>query len=153
MDERTRHRRGMTIRRRVLGAAHVDRAAAGATAFTREFQDLLTRYAWGEIWTRPGLDLRTRRVLVIGTLVALGRRDELAMHVRAALEQRALSVAEVKEILLQQAVYCGIPTVNAAFDTLRDVASGASTRSKASRPSAGIRRSTAAGSKRRRRQS
>jgi 4-carboxymuconolactone decarboxylase len=121
VDDARRRRHGEITRRRVLGAAHVDRALAGATAFTREFQDLLTRYAWGEIWTRPGLDERTRRVLAIGTLVALGRLDELTLHARAALEAGALSAADLKEVLLQQAIYCGIPAANAAFAAVRDV--------------------------------
>jgi 4-carboxymuconolactone decarboxylase len=124
MDEKTRRKKGEATRRQVLGDAHVDRSAAQATAFVREFQDLLTRYAWGEIWTRPGLDARTRRVLVIGTLVALGRRDELRLHARAALEDGALSAADLKEILLQQAIYCGIPAANAAFEDVREVVEG-----------------------------
>lgn len=118
MNEHDRHAAGMATRRAVLGDVHVDRAVAATTPVTREFQDLLTRYAWGEIWTRPGLDLTARRQIVIGTLVALGRWDELVMHVRAALAEGAagaLSRAEITEILLQQAVYCGLPTVNHAF--------------------------------------
>jgi 4-carboxymuconolactone decarboxylase len=121
MDEITRHARGTAARRQVLGAAHVDRAIEAATPFSREFQDLLTRYAWGEIWTRPGLDGRTRRVLVIGTLVALGRWNELRLHARAALDEGALTVDELKEILLQQAVYCGIPAANAAFEAVAEI--------------------------------
>lgn len=124
MNEHDRHAAGMAIRRAVLGDAHVDRAVAATTPATREFQDLLTRYAWGEIWTRPGLDLRARRQVVIGTLVALGRWDELVMHVRAALAEGAagaLSRAEIKEILLQQAVYCGLPPVNHAFGLVADL--------------------------------
>ena len=89
---------GMTVRRKVLGDAHVDRAIATTTHLTEEFQSLITRYAWGEIWSRPGLDVRTRRVLVIGTLVALGQWEELAMHVRAALAAGDLSANDVKEI-------------------------------------------------------
>jgi 3-oxoadipate enol-lactonase/4-carboxymuconolactone decarboxylase len=106
---------GMTVRRKVLGDAHVDRAIASTTPLTEEFQSLITRYAWGEIWTRPGLDVRTRRVLVIGTLVALSQLEELAMHVRAALASGDLSANDVKEIVLQQAIYCGVPAANAAF--------------------------------------
>ena len=87
MDERERHAEGMKVRRDVLGDDHVDRAVARTIPLTAEFQDLITRYAWGEIWTRPGLDLRARRLLVIGTLLALGRFDELRMHVRAAIEE------------------------------------------------------------------
>jgi 4-carboxymuconolactone decarboxylase len=121
VDERERHAAGMEIRRQVLGNDHVDRAIARTTALTAEFQDLITRYAWGEIWARPGLDERSRRILVIGTLLALGRFDELRMHVRAALEAGGLSVDEIKEILLQQAIYCGVPAANAAFEIVREV--------------------------------
>ena len=115
MDERERHQAGMTIRRAVLGDAHVDRAVAATTALTAEFQDFLTRYAWGEIWTRPGLDERSRRILVIGTMVALGRWDELRLHVRAALDHGGVTEEDIKEVLLQQAVYCGVPAANHAF--------------------------------------
>jgi 4-carboxymuconolactone decarboxylase len=111
----------MRIRRKVLGNQHVDRAIEKTTPFTAEFQDLITRYAWGEIWTRPGLDERSRRILVIGTLLALGRFDELRMHVRAAIEAGGLSVDEVKEILLQQAIYCGVPAANTAFEIVREI--------------------------------
>jgi 4-carboxymuconolactone decarboxylase len=121
MDERDRHAAGMRIRRDVLGDAHVDRAVAGTTALTAEFQDLITRYAWGEIWTRPGLDVRSRRILVIGTLLALGRFDELRMHVRSAIAEGGLSVDEIKEVLLQQAIYCGVPAANTAFEIVREV--------------------------------
>jgi 4-carboxymuconolactone decarboxylase len=112
---------GMTVRRKVLGDAHVDRAIASTTHLTEEFQSLITRYAWGEIWSRPGLDVRTRRVLVIGTLVALGQWEELAMHVRAALAAGDLSANDVKEIALQQAIYCGVPAANAAFRVVSEV--------------------------------
>ncbi len=110
-----RLRAGMSIRRSVLGDAHVDRAVAATTPLTAEFQSLITRYAWGEIWSRPGLDVRARRILVIGTLVALNHWEELAMHVRAALSAGDLSADEVKEIVLQQAIYCGVPAANTAF--------------------------------------
>ena len=122
MDERQRHAAGMEIRREILGNDHVDRAVARTTPVTAEFQDLITRYAWGEIWTRPGLDVRARRILVIGTLLALGRFDELRMHVRAAIDSRSLSVDEIKEIVLQQAIYCGVPAANTAFEIVRDAA-------------------------------
>ncbi|HEY8794445.1 MAG TPA: carboxymuconolactone decarboxylase family protein [Gemmatimonadaceae bacterium] len=112
---------GMTVRRKVLGDAHVDRAIAATTPLTEEFQSLITRYAWGEIWSRPGLDVRTRRVLVIGTLVALGQWEELAMHVRAALAAGDLSANDAKEIALQQAIYCGVPAANAAFRIVSEV--------------------------------
>jgi 4-carboxymuconolactone decarboxylase len=120
MDDRERHAAGMEMRRQVLGNAHVDRAVARTGPLTADFQDLITRYAWGEIWTRPALDVRTRRVLVIGTLVALGRFDELRMHVRAALEDGGLSVDEIKEVVLQQAIYCGVPAANTAFEVVRE---------------------------------
>ncbi len=112
---------GMTVRRNVLGDGHVDRAIAATTQLTEEFQSLITRYAWGEIWSRPGLDVRTRRVLVIGTLIALGQWEELAMHVRAALAAGDLSANDVKEIALQQAIYCGVPAANAAFRIVSEV--------------------------------
>jgi 4-carboxymuconolactone decarboxylase len=112
---------GTTVRRKVLGDAHVDRAIAATTALTEEFQSLITRYAWGEIWSRPGLDVRARRILVIGTLVALGQWEELAMHVRAALAAGDLSANDVKEIVLQQAIYCGVPAANAAFRIVGEV--------------------------------
>ena len=121
MDEHARHRLGQDTRRRVLGHAHVEQAAAKTTELTTEFQELLTRYSWGEIWTRPGLDERSRRILVIGTLVALGRWDEFRVHARAALTEGGFSTADLKEIVLQQAVYCGIPAANTAFEALRDV--------------------------------
>lgn len=115
------HARGMAIRRKVLGDAHVDRAIASTTPLTEDFQSLITRYAWGEIWSRAGLDTRTRRVLVIGTLVALNQPEELAMHVRAALASGDLSAHDVKEIVLQQAIYCGVPAANAAFRIVGEV--------------------------------
>jgi len=105
---------GMTVRREVLGDEHVDRATAGATDFTAEFQDFITRYAWGEIWSRPGLDRRTRSCITITALVATGRERELAMHIRAALRY-GVTVDEIKEVLLQCAVYCGVPAANGAF--------------------------------------
>src|SRR6478752_5631588 len=114
MDERERHEAGMRARRAVLGNEHVDRAIARTTEVTAEFQDLITRYAWGEIWTRPGLDVRTRRLLVIGTLLALGRFDEFRMHVSAALVEGGLGIDEIKEVVLQQAIYCGVPAANTA---------------------------------------
>ena len=121
MDENARQEAGMKIRRQVLGNTHVDRATAAVTALTAEFQDLITRYAWGEIWTRPGLDVRTRRVLVLGTLVALGRFEEFRMHARAALNEGGFSESDLKEIVLQQAIYCGVPAANTAFEILREV--------------------------------
>ena len=110
----SQYERGMRIRREVLGDEHVDVANARTTEFTAEFQDLITRYAWGEIWARPGLDRRTRSCIALTALVAAGHTDELAMHVRAAL-RNGLTEDEVKEVLLQTAVYCGVPAANAAF--------------------------------------
>ncbi|WP_327045619.1 4-carboxymuconolactone decarboxylase [Microbispora sp. NBC_01189] len=105
---------GMRVRREVLGDAHVDRAQAATTEFTADFQDLIIRYAWGEIWTRPGLDRRTRSCVTLTALVARGQLDELAMHVRAA-RRNGLTIGEIKEVLLQTAIYCGVPAANAAF--------------------------------------
>ncbi|UBU16177.1 bifunctional 3-oxoadipate enol-lactonase/4-carboxymuconolactone decarboxylase PcaDC [Nonomuraea gerenzanensis] len=105
---------GTQVRREVLGDAHVDRAMARTTPFTRDFQDLITRYAWGEIWTRPGLDRRTRSCITLTALVAHGHLEELAMHVRAAL-RNGLTPDEIGEVLLQSAIYCGVPAANAAF--------------------------------------
>lgn len=121
MDDNQRRDSGMAIRRTVLGNAHVDRAIAATTPLTADFQDLITRYAWGEIWTRPGLDLRSRRILVIGTMMALGRWEELRMHVRAALEEGGVSAEEITEIILQQAVYCGVPCGHHALAELAAV--------------------------------
>ena len=121
MDEHERYAAGMSKRREVLGDAHVDYAMAVVAPLTAEFQDLITRYAWGEIWTRPGLDVRSRRVLVIGTMVALGLWDELRMHMRAALVEGQFTGDDVKEIILQQAVYCGVPAAHRAFAVLSSV--------------------------------
>ncbi|HET9780866.1 MAG TPA: 4-carboxymuconolactone decarboxylase [Candidatus Dormibacteraeota bacterium] len=110
----------MKVRREVLGDEHVDRAEKSKNAFTADFQDLLTRYAWGEIWTRPGLDRRTRSCITIAMLTALGRERELALHVRAAL-RNGVSADEIKEVLLQAAVYCGVPAANTAFAIAREV--------------------------------
>jgi 4-carboxymuconolactone decarboxylase len=107
-------RRGTEVRRAVLGDAHVDRAEASRTHLTEEFQDLVTRYAWGEIWTRPGLDRRTRSCITVAMLVALNRNEELALHMRGAL-RNGVTADELKEILLQTAIYCGVPAANGAF--------------------------------------
>jgi 3-oxoadipate enol-lactonase/4-carboxymuconolactone decarboxylase len=104
----------MQVRREVLGDEHVDRAIERTTDFTADFQDLITRYAWGEIWTRPGLDRRTRSCMTLIALVALGRFDELPMHVRAAL-RNGLTRDELKEVFLHAAIYCGVPAANSAF--------------------------------------
>ncbi|HET8653068.1 MAG TPA: 4-carboxymuconolactone decarboxylase [Gaiellaceae bacterium] len=111
---------GMRIRREILGDEHVDAAVAGTTDDTAAFQDLITRYAWGEIWARPGLDRRTRSAITLMALVALNRDRELAMHIRAAL-RNGLSRAEIGEVLLQSAIYCGVPAANGAFAIFRDV--------------------------------
>ena len=115
MDEKERHEKGMSQRRKVLGNAWVDRANAKKTAFNAEFQDFITRAAWGEIWTRPHYDERTRRILVIGTMLALDKWDEFKMHVRAALVEGGFTPDDIKEIILQQAIYCGVPAANHAF--------------------------------------
>ncbi len=106
--------RGMVVRRAVLGEEHVERAQAGTTEFTRDFQELITRYAWGEIWSRPGLDRKTRSLLTIAVLAALGRSEELRLHVRATRNTGATR-DEVREVLLQVAVYAGVPAANSAF--------------------------------------
>ena len=121
MDEKERHERGMARRRKVLGAPWVDRANAKKTPFNEEFQDFITRAAWGEIWTRPHYDERTRRVLVIGTMIALAQWDEFRLHVRAALTEGGFTQDDIKEIILQQAIYCGVPAANHAFKEAAEV--------------------------------
>ena len=119
-DERDgTHARGMEVRRAVLGDAHVDRAIDRTTPFTEDFQDFITRYAWGEIWSRPGLDRRTRSAITLTALVATGREHELEMHIRAAL-RNGLTPDEIGEVLLQCAVYCGVPAANTAFRVAQD---------------------------------
>jgi 4-carboxymuconolactone decarboxylase len=120
MDDRKRHEAGTKMRRKVLGDAHVDRAKKQETKFNAGFQDLLTRYAWGEIWTRPGLHLKTRSMLTIAMLVALNRGDELRLHLRAALKNGVTS-EEIQEVLLHSAIYCGIPAANSAFHIASEV--------------------------------
>ncbi len=107
-------RKGMRMRRAVLGDEHVDRAQAAVTPFTEDFQEFLTAYAWGEVWTRPGLDLRTRSCITVAMLVALNRPEELVLHLRGALSN-GVTREELKEVLLQAAIYCGVPAANAAF--------------------------------------
>jgi 4-carboxymuconolactone decarboxylase len=109
-----RYERGMRVRREVHGDEHVDAATASATDLTREFQELLTRYAWGEIWTRPGLDRRTRSLITLSAMVALGRERELELHLRSA-RRIGVSWDDIKEVLLQSAIYCGVPAANSAF--------------------------------------
>ena len=120
MDERERHAKGMEVRRAVLGNAHVDRAETRRNAFNEEFQDLITRHAWGEIWTRPGLSRHTRSLLTIGLMVALNRSDEFKLHVRAAFNN-GVTRDEIKEVLLQCAIYAGIPAANSAFHMAQQV--------------------------------
>ena len=114
MDDNQRRDDGMAQRRKVLGNEWVDKSIKNRNAFNTDFQDLITRYAWGDIWTRPHFDHRTRRVLVIGTMVALGQWDEFRLHVRAALAEGGFTPDDIKEILLQQAIYCGVPAANHA---------------------------------------
>jgi len=121
MHEKERHRLGLEKRRHMLGSDHVERALECAGPLEHDFQDLITRYAWGEIWTRPGLDSSTRRLLTLGTLVALGRFEEFEMHLRAGLAQGDITPEGVQEVLLQQAIYCGVPAANQAFKLFRRV--------------------------------
>ena len=115
MDEKDRFEKGLAVRRAVLGDAHVDRSLAGRDGFSTEFQDFITRYAWGEVWTREHFDERTRRVLVIGTMLAIDKWAEFRMHVRAALVEGGFTADDIKEIIMQQAIYCGVPAANHAF--------------------------------------
>jgi 4-carboxymuconolactone decarboxylase len=114
MDDKGRRESGMTQRRKVLGNEWVDKSIANRNSFNSDFKDLITRYAWGEIWTRTHFDERTRRVLVIGTMIALGQWDEFHLHVRAALVEGGLTPTDIKEVILQQAIYCGVPVANHA---------------------------------------
>ncbi|HEY0704784.1 MAG TPA: 4-carboxymuconolactone decarboxylase [Candidatus Acidoferrales bacterium] len=120
MDDGERHAQGMKVRREVLGVAHVEKAEAAKTPFTEPFQDLITRYAWGEIWSRPGLPRPTRSLITLALMVALNRGDEFRMHVRAALNNQ-ISRDEIQETLLQCAIYCGVPAANAAFHIAQEV--------------------------------
>jgi 3-oxoadipate enol-lactonase/4-carboxymuconolactone decarboxylase len=124
LDETQRLQAGFAARRRSLGSDHVDRAIAATNDFNREFQDLITRYAWGTIWTRPELDVRTRRLLALATLAALGRWEEFTMHLRSALE-RELEPCDVKELLLETAIYAGVPAANTGFRIAQKVIEGA----------------------------
>ncbi|KVD61738.1 4-carboxymuconolactone decarboxylase [Burkholderia ubonensis] len=114
MDDQQRYEAGMKVRRAVLGDAHVDRSIENRTEVTEEFQNLITRYAWGEIWTRDGLPRHTRSLLTIAMMVALNRGEELALHLRAA-RNNGVTRDEIKEVLLQTAIYCGVPAANSAF--------------------------------------
>jgi 4-carboxymuconolactone decarboxylase len=120
MDERERHATGMKVRRAVLGDTHVDNAEAKQDTFSEPFQDLITRYAWGEIWSRPGLSRHTRSLLTLSMMIALNRGDEFRMHVRAALHNK-VTREEIQEVLLQSAIYCGVPAANAAFHLAQEV--------------------------------
>jgi 4-carboxymuconolactone decarboxylase len=120
MDERERYQQGMSVRRAVLGDAHVDRALKNANPLNEEFQELITRYAWGEIWSRPGLPRKTRSLITLAMMVALNRRDELQLHLRGAIHN-GVTREEIKEVLLQTAIYCGVPAANSAFHAAADV--------------------------------
>ena len=120
MDERERFEKGLSVRRAVLGDAHVDRSLQSRNEFNEEFQDLITRYAWGEIWTRPGLPRKTRSLLTIAMIVALNRPDEFRLHVRAAFNN-GVTREEIKEVLLHAAIYCGVPAANSAFHAAQEV--------------------------------
>ena len=120
MNDGERHKAGMKVRRAVLGDAHVDGAEKNKTEFTEPFQDLITRYAWGEIWSRPGLPRQTRSLVTLAMMIALNRCDEFRMHVRAALNNK-VSREEIQEVLLQSAVYCGVPAANTAFHIAQEV--------------------------------
>ncbi len=120
MDERERHARGLEVRRAVLGEEHVARRRAATTAFDRDFQDLITRYAWGEIWTRPGLSRRERSLLTLAMLLARGHWEEFVLHLRGARRNGA-SPDDIRELLLQAAIYCGVPAANHAFSLAREV--------------------------------
>jgi 4-carboxymuconolactone decarboxylase len=114
MDQREKYEDGLKVRRAVLGDAHVDRSLKNVNGFNGEFQDLITRYAWGEIWTRPGLPRHTRSLITLSMMVALNRSDEFKLHVRAAFNN-GVTREEIKEVLLQTAIYCGVPAANSAF--------------------------------------
>jgi 4-carboxymuconolactone decarboxylase len=114
MDERERYQKGLSVRRAVLGESYVARALKNRNEFNKEFQDFITRYAWGEIWTRPGLPRKTRSLITLAMMVALNRSDEFRMHVRAAFNN-GVTRDEIKEVLLQAAIYCGVPAANSAF--------------------------------------
>ena len=120
MNTRGAYEAGLLIRRSVLGDAHVDRSLTNVTDFNRDFQDLITRYAWGEVWSRPGLPRHTRSLLTLAMMVALNRVEEFRMHVRAAFNN-GVTRDEIKEVLLQSAIYCGVPAANSAFQAAEEV--------------------------------
>jgi 4-carboxymuconolactone decarboxylase len=120
MDERERYEKGLAIRRAVLGDAHVDRSLKTRNSFNEDFQDLITRYAWGEIWSRPGLPRQTRSLLTLAMTVALNRGEEFRLHLRAAFNN-GVTRDQIKEVLLQAAIYCGVPAANTAFHVAQEV--------------------------------
>jgi 4-carboxymuconolactone decarboxylase len=120
MDERQRYEQGMKVRRAALGDAHVDKTLKDRNEFNEEFQDLITRYAWGEIWTRPGLPKQTRSMITLAMIVALNRPDELRMHLLAAMNN-GVTREQIQEVLLQTAIYCGVPAANSAFHLAQEV--------------------------------
>jgi 4-carboxymuconolactone decarboxylase len=120
MDERQRYEQGLKVRREVLGDAHVDKSLQNKNAFNEDFQELITRYAWGEIWSRPGLPRKTRSMITLAMMVALNRADEFRLHLRAALNN-GLTPDEIKEVLLQTAIYCGVPAANTAFHIAKEI--------------------------------
>ena len=120
MDERQRYEQGLKVRREVLGDAHVDKSLRNRNTFNEDFQELITRYAWGEIWSRPGLPRKTRSMITLAMMVALNRAEEFRLHIRAALNN-GLTPDEIKEVLLQTAVYCGVPAANNAFHIAKEI--------------------------------
>ena len=122
MDERQRYEQGMKVRREVLGDAHVDKSLEKRTALNEEFQDLICRYAWGEIWSRPGLSQQMRSMLTVAMMVALNRQEEFRLHLKAALNN-GVTPEQIKEVLLQTAIYCGVPAANNAFNIANEVIS------------------------------
>lgn len=123
LSDADRRQQGMTVRRAVLSDEHVDRSIANTTELTADFQDFITRVAWGDVWSRPGLDRRMRSVAVLSSLIALGHHEELAMHLRAA-RRNGLTMAEIKEVILQSAIYAGVPAANTAFRIAGEVFAG-----------------------------
>ena len=120
MDDRQRYEQGMKVRRAVLGNAHVDASLKNRNEFNEAFQDLITRYAWGEVWNRPGLPKQTRSMITLAMMVALNHPEELRMHIRAALNN-GVTRDEIREVLLQTAIYCGVPAANSAFHLAQEV--------------------------------
>jgi 4-carboxymuconolactone decarboxylase len=132
MDERARYNQGLSVRRAVLGGAYVDRSLKIRNDFNEDFQDLITRYAWGEIWSRPGLPRKIRSLLTLAMMVALNRGDEFKMHIRAAFNN-GVTQKDIKEVLMQTAIYCGVPAANSAFHIAEEVFAEMRTRRKKKR--------------------